>query len=109
MKNIEHDKIKSDVILTGNDELILHGMIIGNVLAKDSSSFTLHGMITGNLIIENNAQVFLHGMVSGNVVSKGGKLIHYGTIGGTLNELGGEIELKENSMINKSKIPIDSE
>lgn len=106
MRNIEHGEIKSDVVLSGNDELILHGIIVGNVLAKDMSSFFLRGTVIGNLVIEDDAQVFLRGNVFGNVVSKGGKLIHFGRINGTIDELGGEIILK-NSVVSYSNIQLD--
>lgn len=96
---IEHGKIESDIILSSNNELILHGMIVGNVYVKDKSKFTIHGTVTKNLFIEDDSQVFLHGTVAGNVICKGGKLIHFGTINGTLTNFGGEVEVKENSVV----------
>ncbi|TYS57728.1 hypothetical protein FZC74_14965 [Sutcliffiella horikoshii] len=95
---VVRDKIERNIMLTEN--LILHGMIVGNVSISEDVEFFLHGTVIGNLTINKKSIVHLHGTVNGDVVNVGGTLKVYGMINGRLFREKGNTFIDEKAHIN---------
>ncbi|HEX9987006.1 MAG TPA: polymer-forming cytoskeletal protein [Chloroflexia bacterium] len=83
-----HGQVTEDITL--EEDLRLHGMVVGSVTVSPNVTLELNGYVTENVIVLPGARVELHGRVGGNVRNTGGRLKVWGVIDGLLMREAGD-------------------
>jgi cytoskeletal protein CcmA (bactofilin family) len=93
----ERGQIEGDVYLT--DELVLHGMVVGDLTVAATAVLHLHGMCTGNLVVERGGRAEVPGMVVKDVVNRGGDVDISGMVNGSVREEAGRTFVRPGAVI----------
>ena len=95
-----HGKI--DGPCTIEQDLDLHGMIVGDTTVAKGITLIHHGMITGDLTIRPNARVIIHGMVNGTVRNEGGTVEVYGIVGDVSDTPGAHTQIMPIAIVERT-------
>ena len=93
----ERGKTEGDIELS--DELVLHGMLVGNLTVTATGVLRLHGMCTGSVFVEPGGRAQLLGMVVKDVVNRGGQVEVTGMVNGTVRDEGGHTLVRPGAVV----------
>ena len=94
----ERGQISGDVVVY--EPYTLWGTVGGKVTVVDGGKFYLRGSIYGDLIVEHGGRVHIFGNILGSLTLHAGtKVIHSGTIGHDIHNLGGRLLIEKASKI----------
>jgi cytoskeletal protein CcmA (bactofilin family) len=96
----ETSKVEGD--LTLGEDLVVKGMVTGNVSVPSGRRLELRGMVCGDLKLDRGASVVVRGMVLGSVTN-GGELDIWGTISGTVEDVGGRSTLHPGAVVHQHR------